>query len=533
MFSNRTFSPIMWFIGFLSATALACNAPFTGNTPATDPPVSPTAAPLPTTIPNPPSVTARLNLNIRNGPGENYDIVGAFVGGAQAQLLGRDESGDWWLIQCPANVSDPCWVSASSQHTEARNIGNVEVAPAPPTPTPIAGPPPALIYASGGEIHHLQLELSGGVLTAIDDNLVAANQNVGAIKISADGEEALYLNGEQENRNSLKIVNLAGGTPVELTNSSQLPPASNANDPTLFRRQIAQFGEMPDDSGFWFNSQVSLISGLGVEAVGDFWVVSESGDVDERFPEGTGTNPAISPSGTTLFAFPGSVNPDQEGHIVRANVDGSDQQQLIWFGFINTASEYAYAPTASWTDDGSRAFVLIPGAEPFSAGASASLWQIPAQGEAQQVNALPGNFLFSSIAWSGDGSKLAYTQNAGNNISQLIIADGDGLNGIQYGGQGNNLRFLGWSPDHNRFLYATGSQYFIGQLGSPPSARNLPAGHIAQGGEWVNNESFLVASLNPNTGDFAFTGGNLGGAVVPLLTVRDSALVYDLWVWQP
>ena len=82
-----------------------------------------------------PTVTSLVDLNVRTGPGTNYDIVGALPANSSATIVGRSPDGFWWKITCPANVGNECWTSAGSSYSTASNAGGVAVASVPPAPT--------------------------------------------------------------------------------------------------------------------------------------------------------------------------------------------------------------------------------------------------------------------------------------------------------------------------------------------------------------------------------------------------------------
>lgn len=95
----------------------------------------------PTAAPGEPTVTALVDLNIRTGPGTNYQPVGALRANSSARIIGRSSGGHWWKIECPAGIGPECWVSAGAQYSQATDADGVAVAaapPPPPTPTKAA-----------------------------------------------------------------------------------------------------------------------------------------------------------------------------------------------------------------------------------------------------------------------------------------------------------------------------------------------------------------------------------------------------------
>ena len=85
-----------------------------------------------------PTVRVLVDLNVRSGPGVQYNRVGFLLANANAPLIGRDPNTGWWKITCPASITiaTECWISGGAQYSQATNADGVPVAQAPPTPTP-------------------------------------------------------------------------------------------------------------------------------------------------------------------------------------------------------------------------------------------------------------------------------------------------------------------------------------------------------------------------------------------------------------
>ena len=106
------------------------------STPA--PPTDTPTPPPPTDTPTPaaPAVTVDVDLNVRSGPGTNYNRVGLLVSGTTVEVIGRTEDESWWQIVYPNAPDGVAWISAA--YGEAVNTGGVPVAAIPPTPIPPA-----------------------------------------------------------------------------------------------------------------------------------------------------------------------------------------------------------------------------------------------------------------------------------------------------------------------------------------------------------------------------------------------------------
>jgi uncharacterized protein YgiM (DUF1202 family) len=70
-------------------------------------------------------ITAGDALNIRSGPGTNFEVIGKMPFEAQAAVLARDASNIWWMIDYNGVVG---WVSQRIGRIEANaNINSIPV----------------------------------------------------------------------------------------------------------------------------------------------------------------------------------------------------------------------------------------------------------------------------------------------------------------------------------------------------------------------------------------------------------------------
>ncbi len=104
------------------------------------PSVEPTATPSPTPVDTRPQVTASdSTVNLRAGPGTNYDRVGALPQGASLEIVGRNADSSWWQV---STVNGLAWIAASvtTAKNTAASIPVVQAPPPPVTPTPSSPP---------------------------------------------------------------------------------------------------------------------------------------------------------------------------------------------------------------------------------------------------------------------------------------------------------------------------------------------------------------------------------------------------------
>ncbi|MEZ4675435.1 MAG: SH3 domain-containing protein [Caldilineaceae bacterium] len=102
--------------------------------------------PPPTATPTPEGLMATVTvvrLNVRQGPGTTYDVLGVVASGQTLRVLARNEAGDWWQICCLPGSNRSGWVA--SQFLQANfDLGQANTLipladdlPTPPEPTPI------------------------------------------------------------------------------------------------------------------------------------------------------------------------------------------------------------------------------------------------------------------------------------------------------------------------------------------------------------------------------------------------------------
>lgn len=79
-------------------------------------------------------VSVSTDTNCRSGPGTIYDYVGALLVGEQAEVVGRTEDGNYWIIKNPDRDGE-CWLWGQYANVQ----GETTLLPMytqPPTPTP-------------------------------------------------------------------------------------------------------------------------------------------------------------------------------------------------------------------------------------------------------------------------------------------------------------------------------------------------------------------------------------------------------------
>ena len=135
---------------------------------------------IPVPAPNAASLTAKVSLNVRSGPGVDYSVVGVLAPEQQAEIIGRSADSTWWQIEFPSAAQGSGWVSA--QYVNAQNFDGipvVTVAPPPPTPTPMPTPTGVAVTEWLGEYYNNR-DLSGSPVLVRNDPYISFDWGLGS-----------------------------------------------------------------------------------------------------------------------------------------------------------------------------------------------------------------------------------------------------------------------------------------------------------------------------------------------------------------
>lgn len=87
-------------------------------------------------------------VNVRSGPGTNYQVLGQVIVGQPFEAIARTSAGDWLEICCPVTPGETGWISAPLV-TMTTAIDALPVGSIPPTPESVAAAP--MVVASQTE----------------------------------------------------------------------------------------------------------------------------------------------------------------------------------------------------------------------------------------------------------------------------------------------------------------------------------------------------------------------------------------------
>lgn len=561
----------LWLIILLILPALACNAfAGTGGEPTLAPPptlvvdapnsaeatatgneggeiaptatlpgtaVNPETAATPKATPNSPAVEVLVDLNVRNGPGVQYDRVGFLTQGSLAMLVGRDPASGWWKIQCPVNVNSPeCWVSGGAQYTRPFNAEGVPVAVAPPPPTPVPAVLPddtgLFVFVDNGRLQATQLNFNQTPLVPGELVTLEESSDVQQALIAPNGRSVAYLV-RVVGGNELRLVNIDGRNVRVLVQSETLPfvgsatelsTLANQNDPN----QTVQILTMQwlDDETLVFNTGIVNAAGFSPGSHSDLWTVTTSGDLMQRYSAGQG-GPifTISPRSQVLFS--------RTDAILRGNVDGSGLKTVLNFDPVGISEAYYY-PRPQWVDGGDHAYVAISDPLLSNTGEvpqpSATLYQIPGSGGVEKMGSLLSNVVGNLPRWSPDGNRLGFvTLPAGSAQPELVIGDEAGQDAVPYVNEGSP-RLWSWNNNNEQFLFDTGRYYAIGKVGESSTRFALGDGDVVMQAEWVTREWFLTAVDSASSNALIYRLHNREGGSDVVAQTNGRLPIYDLWL---
>lgn len=205
-----------------------------------------------------------------------------------------------------------------------------------------------------------------------------------------------------------------------------------------------------------------IFEGPGMIINDDLWIVdAEQGGPRALLTPGNGGIFSYSPDGSKI-----AISTANSISVVDA--DGQNRRELLRFDTIINYSEFYFYPEPRWAPDGSYLRVGIPPKDPYAQPAqSTAVWYLPLDGsQAIQTAQVPA-LMLSNVNFSDDLTRFAYIQQIGGQDSrehELHIANVDGSGDISYA-SGDNLVFMGWSPDAQNFVLKFGGDVMKSYLG--------------------------------------------------------------------
>jgi uncharacterized protein YraI len=256
-------------------TMVTVNAVTTGPVNTDTPTPTPTVTPIPSaTIPPYPHLVTTTDLNVRGGPGTEYDRLGLVPNGTEAEIVGQDGTRQWWQIRFAPAADGLGWVSADPAYAQAFNTETVPIVQAPPTPTgtptqtPI--PPTSTPTATPTDTPtYTPTPTATGEPTTIEFNVTPTSIEGGEcvyITWNVTGVREVYLNGngvpglgntqdcpKDTTTYTLRVVKLDGSEHTEDVTVQVFNPIVSAGVITVNPSQTVDFdtGLIPGDDFLW------------------------------------------------------------------------------------------------------------------------------------------------------------------------------------------------------------------------------------------------------------------------------------------
>jgi hypothetical protein len=139
---TRTFTPTLIYL----TSRFPSETPTLPVTPGTE---TPTVEATQTFTPFPVIIRVTRPTNCRAGPDTSFDVVGSFLVGMKAEVIGRDATSHFYYIPNPYVYTDYCWVSGKYAEFEGNPL-LLPVVVSPPTSTATGTTEPSLDFKLQG-----------------------------------------------------------------------------------------------------------------------------------------------------------------------------------------------------------------------------------------------------------------------------------------------------------------------------------------------------------------------------------------------
>ncbi len=387
-------------------TAIVPTVPPTATAPK--PTVAPTAVPTaapPTATPVPAQATSKQLVNVRKGPGTQFDTAGRLPNNTTAVILGKSEDGKWYQIAFP-DAANPTWVSAAFV-TVTGPVDTLPVVAVAAPPTPTKGAVAATTKAPAATAT-IAVPPAKGVIGFVSFD---SNQNSYILNNLVLGS-ATGLSGFQR----------LGTIPADL--SCALNVCTNA----------APFAWAPDGSG-----RVAWVYGpSGAQNV--LTLTDNAGNNRSLAGHQGVSSPTWSPD-AKILAYVGMDNSYGTQFLYTISSEGGTEQKP----FAARQDRMESFRGVAW---GKTHLLFVS-----NYTGQYEIWRLNSDfsGPMQLTNDKREN---GAPAWSPDSSKFAYYSKQVDGSYQIMVANADGSSPRKLTNAGNNFT-PAWSPDGNWIAFAS------------------------------------------------------------------------------
>lgn len=163
-----------------------------------------------------PMLTLREQTNCRSGPGQDYEILFAYVKGVKREIVGYYPQENYWLVKSPESSTGECWVWGKYADVTGSYWAVASVTP-PPTATQTLPQAPAVKWKFNCDYAASQMEVAftwtdnatnetGYRVIRDDKSIIELPANTTAYDdkyVFASGEKVLY---------QVEVYNITGST---------------------------------------------------------------------------------------------------------------------------------------------------------------------------------------------------------------------------------------------------------------------------------------------------------------------------------
>lgn len=412
------------------------------------------------------------------------------------------------LNPSPAATPDGA-IETSVALTLAATDGSPE--PAEPTETETSPPPPSpdlhVAYVDDGDLW-LWTEAGGNVM-------LYSGETVGDVVLSPDAELVAFTTIDSNYRVlGLWRIRTDGSDQQRLVAGPDFVAMSTHPDALGAEPYRMEF--RPGTHTLAFNTNL-VFEGPGLLIQDDVRLLDmDTGAMSVLLPVGSGGNFYYSPDGSRMVVT-------TAGSVDVMLADGTGRvDDVITFPFVNTASEFAFYPTAQWSPDGTSFRAVIPSTEPFGPAANFELFEVTADGlTINSLGIFPGTFAHfpDGTAVSPNGQYLAFMQQAGD-VQDLHIVE-LGVSDTIYDSQVSG--FAGWNPASTHLIYQKQGSLWIVQPGGTPS--QLDGAASARNAVWLPDGRYLYT--NGSIGSFSLRLGSPGSGSILVASPTADFVTFD------
>lgn len=173
--------------GWVSASYVTLSNPSGAAIATISPPLLPPAVNAPLPPAGAPAATMLETTTVRSGPTLEFPVFGVAPTGAQAEISGKSEDGEWWAIKLPTSLAPEGLGWVFSAYISAQDAGSVPVIKTPDLPKKITPAAPGSGAPAATTIEPVNVR-SGPGNAFPSYGTVPIGSTLAVVGVSADGE---------------------------------------------------------------------------------------------------------------------------------------------------------------------------------------------------------------------------------------------------------------------------------------------------------------------------------------------------------